>query len=340
MARSTPSRGRRTKAETDKEFSSVVDEVSEQAASRDPKLDEAAKARNTELRTAVEGLSVETVIKGISELSVNVTRALAELSTKMVAEVERLGAAREAVTLETQELERLHKIDVAATAIDQMVRDYQTQKAELEAEVTTQRAAWTEEQETRAREQKEFEDTLKKQRQRELDDYDYKKTQERKKASDKYEEEQRQLAKQNQDKQETLEKDWQQREASLREREEELAHLRREVEEFPARLKNQVDTAVAQAVKETQQRINQDMVLLRKDSEAERRLAEQQLAALKDALVRQTAEIEKLRQQTDDAKEQVQVIALKAIEGASGATALSHVNQIAIEQAKTRTTQS
>jgi len=133
---------------------------------------------------------------------------------------------------------------------------------------------------------------------------------------------------------------WQQREVALHEREDELARLRREVEELPARLKSQVDVAVAQAVKETQQRLNQDMVLLRKDSDNEKRLAEQQLAALKDALARQTAEVEKLRQQTDDAKQQVQVIALKAIEGASGATALSHVNQIAIEQAKTRTTQS
>jgi len=38
----------------------------------------------------------------------------------------------------------------------------------------------------------------------------------------------------------------------------------------------------------------------------------------------------------EEAKRQVQDIAVKAIEGASGAKALSHVNQIAIEQAKTR----
>jgi hypothetical protein len=37
-----------------------------------------------------------------------------------------------------------------------------------------------------------------------------------------------------------------------------------------------------------------------------------------------------------DAKQQVQDIALKAIEGASGSKALSHVNQIAMEQAKNR----
>jgi len=43
-----------------------------------------------------------------------------------------------------------------------------------------------------------------------------------------------------------------------------------------------------------------------------------------------------LEKQLADAKQQVQDIALKAIEGASGAKALSHINQIAMEQAKNR----
>ena len=45
------------------------------------------------------------------------------------------------------------------------------------------------------------------------------------------------------------------------------------------------------------------------------------------------------QKQLDEAKQQVQDIAVKAIEGASGARALSHVNQIAMEQAKTRSGQ-
>lgn len=44
-------------------------------------------------------------------------------------------------------------------------------------------------------------------------------------------------------------------------------------------------------------------------------------------------QIEALSQRVEEAKRQVQDIALKAIEGASGANALSHVNKIAMEQA-------
>jgi hypothetical protein len=40
--------------------------------------------------------------------------------------------------------------------------------------------------------------------------------------------------------------------------------------------------------------------------------------------------------QLAEAKQQVRDIAVKAIEGASGAKALSHINQIAMEQAKNR----
>jgi hypothetical protein len=61
---------------------------------------------------------------------------------------------------------------------------------------------------------------------------------------------------------------------------------------------------------------------------------------LEHTVARQSAEIEILHKQLEDAKRQVQDIAVKAIEGASGAKALSHVNQIAIEQAKTRLPQS
>jgi hypothetical protein len=53
-------------------------------------------------------------------------------------------------------------------------------------------------------------------------------------------------------------------------------------------------------------------------------------------MAQQTAQIASLQKQLDEAKRQVQEIAVKAVEGASGARALAHVNQIAMEQAKNR----
>jgi colicin import membrane protein len=340
MPRAVISRARRSKPEVEKEFSKVVDEAAEQKENTDSKTQELARLRQAEIQQAVDGISVEGVVQNLSNLGLDISKALAEISGKLVSEVERLTSIREAVALQTKELERLHKIDIAATAIDHLVLDYQSQKQTLEAEISAQREAWSAEELQRSREQKEYEENLKKQRQREVEDYEYKKTLERKKAQDKYEEETRVLEKKNKEKQEELEKSWKQRETALREREEEGTRLRKEVDEFPARLKMEVDAAVSNAVKSAEQRFEQERILLKKESESERRLAELQIRALQDQLARQSAEIEKQRAQVEDAKRQVQDIAIKAIEGASGAQALSHIDKIAMEQAKTRAPQS
>jgi colicin import membrane protein len=340
MPKAVISRARRSKPEVEKEFSRVVDEAEEQRENTDSKTQELARLRQAEIQQAVEGISVEGVVQNLSNLGLEISKALAEISGKLVFEVERLTSIREAVALQTKELERLHKIDIAATAIDHLVLDYQSQKHTLEAEISTQREAWSAEELQRAREQKEYEENLKKQRQREVEDYEYKKALERKKAQDKYEEETRVIEKKNKEKQEEIEKSWKQRETALREKEEEGARLRKEVDEFPARLKMEVDGAVSNAVKSAEQRFEQERILLKKESESERRLAELQIQSLQDQLARQSAEIEKQRAQVEDAKRQVQDIAIKAIEGASGAQALSHIDKIAMEQAKTRAPQS
>ena len=177
---------------------------------------------------------------------------------------------------------------------------------------------------------------LKKQRQREIDDYDYRKSLERKKAQDKYDEEVKLQERANKEKQETLEKSWREREATLKAAEEELKGLRKEAAEFPARLQRESEKAAAEATRVSEQKFEQSMLLLTKDSEGEKRMAELRIKALEENLTRQSAQMAALEKQLEEAKRQVQEIAVKAIEGASGARALTHINEIAMEQAKHR----
>jgi colicin import membrane protein len=339
MAKVTPSRKKITRAESDKEFENLDREEEKNRAVSNPKAEEMDRLRNQEIRQAVEGISVDAVVQKISGMGLEIAKSLSELSGKLVSEVEKLTTIREAVSLEQRELERLHKIDIVAASLDNMLQDYHSKKEELESEIASQRAAWEEEEISRAQGQKDFEDNLKKQRQRELEEYEYKKALERKKAQDKYEEEIRLLEKKDKEKQENLEKSWQQREAVLKEREAEWMQLKKEVDEFPTQLKEEVDAAVTAALKSAELRFEQQMTLLKKDGESEKRIAELQIQALKNAGERQAAEIAKLQTQIEEAKKQVQEIAVKAIEGASGAQALSQINKIAMEQAKTRAPQ-
>jgi hypothetical protein len=333
-------RPKRAKAEIQQEFSEIQDEIRAVRDSADAKADELARHKESDVRQAVEGLSVDGVVEQISKLGLDISRALSGISEKLVEEVNQLATLRAAVGLERQELDRLHKIDVAAIALDQLVQEYEKQKQQLEGEIATQRSVWEENVQTAERERKEQDDALKKQRQREIDDYEYKKSQERKRAQDKYDEEFRQREKENQERQQALDKAWSQREAALGEREEELSRLRKEAADFPTRLQREVQQATTLAAKEAKQQADQQALLLKKEAESDRRVAELQIKTLEDMVSRQNAQIADLQKQMDDAKKQVQEIAVRAIEGASGSKTLAHVNEIAMEQAKHRGPQS
>ena len=334
--RKAPARAKRSKAETETEFEEIREHAEDSRLAGDAKAAEALRMHEAMLRHSVEGLTVDAVVKNISELGLTVSRALADVSEKLTEEVRLLASVRDAVALERRELEQLHKIDIAVTALDQLVQDYNRKKEELESEIADQRAAWEDEFTRVGLERKEQEEALKKQRQREIEDYEYKKALERKKAQDKVEEDVRLLAKKNQETQEALEKDWLKRGTVLKEQEDELARLKSEVSTYPDKLSKETAAAEARARKDTEARLEHQILVLKKDAETEKRLADLSVKSLEDTLTRNAAYVATLEKQLADAKQQVQDIAVKAIEGASGARALTHINQIAMEQAKNR----
>jgi hypothetical protein len=331
-----PARAPRPKAEVQREFAAIEKQVEDARETADPKIAEVVRLHEKAVREAVDGVTVEAVVQRISGLGLDVSKALAGVAESLSAEVVLLASVREAVTLERKELERLHNIDTAATALDQLVRDYERRKQELEEGIAARIAEWESESERVDRERKEQEESLKKQRQRETEDFEYRKAQERKKAQDKHDEEIRLAEKRNLEKQESLEKNWALREAKLKESEEELVRLRKEASAFPVRLEAEAKSAAERARRETEARLEQEILVLKKDADTERRLGELRIHTLEDAVARDQTQIAGIEKQLADAKLQVQDIALKAIEGASGSRALSHINQIAMEQAKNR----
>jgi myosin heavy subunit len=331
----TPKRTRRTKAEVQQEFEAIQQEANDSVAIS-PKQSEFTKLHEQEIREAVNEVGIDSVAQKISNLNVEISKTLSDLSEKMMTEVNLLAKVREAIHLEKQELDRLHKIDVSLLAVDQLVEDYQSQKMALENEIEQTRTSWEEEQKLREKKTKEEEDSLKKNRQRENDDYEYKKNLERKKEQDKHEEDVRQRDKKNREQQENLEKNWKEREATLKAQEEELTQLRKEATSYPDKLKREIDKAVIDAIKQTEQRIAQEKTLLERDREMEKKVAELKIKALEETIAQQQAQITLLQSRLEDATRQVQDIAVKAIEGASGSKALGHINQIAMEQAKNR----
>ncbi|MEQ1613603.1 MAG: hypothetical protein ABL904_12685, partial [Hyphomicrobiaceae bacterium] len=186
------------------------------------------------------------------------------------------------------------------------------------------------------RERREQDEALKKQRHREAEDFEYKKVLERKKAQDKYDEEQRQTERRNAERQEALSKEWQLRETALKAQEDEVARLRAEVAEFPTRLARDTAAAVEETRRQVEAGFERQILILKKDAEAETRMTELRVKALEASLATSATQVAALEKQLAEAKQQVQDIAVRAIDGASGARALGHINQIAMEQAKNR----
>jgi colicin import membrane protein len=334
--RKAPARPKKTKAETEEEFELIAAEAAADKAARDYKSDAAGRARDIQIKEAVDGVSVDDIVQRLSGLGLEVSRSLADIAEKLADEVRLLAVVREAVALERRELEDLHKIDIAATSLDQLVEEHARQAQLLEAQIATRRATWQDEAAKAERDRKDQDEALKKQRQREADEYEYKKSQDRKKQQDKHDEDMRTLDKANREKQEKLEKEWLQRDASLKQREAAIGELETTVAGFDVRLAQAVDATDARVRRETAQQFEQQILVLTKDAAAEKRFAELQVKSLEQSLKQASAQTAALEKQLSDAKQQVQDIAVKAIEGASGSRALGHINQIAMEQAKNR----
>lgn len=336
MAKTATARTRRSKAEVQQEFEAIRKEAAAERETADARARDVATLHNAEVRQEVADVTVDAVVNDVSALGLRVSKALNDVSVQLVAEVERLTRVREAVEIEQRELQRLHKVDIVATALDQLVQDHEARKQAFQEEMAAARAEWESETADHERAAREYEESLRKQRQRENDEFEYRKALERKKAQDKYDEEQRLRDRQNREKQEALEKSWQEREAALKAGEDEIVQLRRDVEAFPGRLAQEVERAVGEVRKQAEQERQQQLLVVTKDAESDRRVAELRIRTLEETAARQADQLAALQRQLDQAKQQVQDIAVKAIEGASGARALEKVNQIAMEQARTR----
>ena len=331
-----PVRGRRPKADVQQEFEEIQSRVEAERESADAKAEEAARLRETEVRQAVEAVTVEAVVQRIAGLGLEIGKALAEVSGRLAEETQLLASLREAVALERKELDRLHKIDVAATALDQMVQDYAREKQRLEGEIAAaarrmgggiraggaraQGAGREPEEATAARDR----------RLRVQEDPGAQEGagQVRRRRAPGGEEERREAGNPG--------KGLEAARGGIEGAGGRTGAAQEGSRGFPGASPEGSTAAAEQARKETEARLEQQALVLRKDAESEKRLAELRVKTLEEAAARQQAQIAALEKQLAEAKQQVQDIAVKAIEGASGARALSHINQIAMEQAKNR----
>jgi len=334
-----------TKEEMLKAYNEVVARFQEKSAATSEKQLEAKKTSEASVVEKASSYTVESIIKGLANVNIYVGKALTDLSRELTAEANKLTEIREAIEVETKHLEELHDIRLAADTLANLIRDHAERKAAFEAEVEEQRSNFEAEVTLRRMERKKEEEAynlalkeseakLKKEREREREDYEYNLALARKKDKDSYEEQQVNLQKALKEERARQEQELSARESVVAVAEAELVELRGKVGSFPAELSVAVERAERETLQRAEARAKLEEQLRSKEAEGDKRVADLKIAALEESVKKQATEIEALTKKLEEANVQVQAIAVKAIEGASNARALSTINEIAMEQAK------
>jgi hypothetical protein len=286
------------------------------------------ESEEKELVVSVSRSSMDDIVKRLASLKLELVKSIDSLEEKLISEHKRFTELQQAVVLQSAALEEMYGIQAETGGLSALILAQRERKAAFEDEMEEKKLAfdadmsqrklqWKKEQDDFEATKKERDTQLKKERQREEEEYTYNLQMIRKKESDVYEAGKAELESELKEKKARVEKDLAERESALSSRENELQELRARVDEFPKELEK--------AVKETEKGITERLEfkykyqseLTAKDAEGEKKLNKQIIGALERKIAEQEEQIRQLTQKADDSIQQVQTIAVKAIEGAS-----------------------
>ena len=289
---------------------------------------EKKKQQEQDVVATASSMTTDHIVKNIADIKISIGQGLDMLEQRLVDEYRSLSELQSAIKIETTRLKELHEITVNADSLAALLlaqKEYKTRfeqemmdrKIKFESEMAEVKEFWDKEQECMEQGQRELKDSLKKTRMREEEEYAYALQLERKKDQDAYEAKRFALEKELVDKKEIFYKECAEREAILKSQEEDLKQMHNRVEQFPHELERAIrDTE--KATREQLERTYQYQIdLSAKEVDGERKLTQQMISSLQAKIKEQELFIKQLTQKTDEASNQVQEIALKALESSS-----------------------
>ena len=332
-----------TKQEMLKAYNRLLKELQEKKEVElkpEKKLEEKKKK---EVVQVADSLSSEGVVKGISNVKVEIGKMLTQISDKLDEEVNKFRGIQKAIAFKEKELEEVYEIEKSAATFaaliesqNQMRLEFESEmtakKEELKKEIETIRTGWYKEKKDHETRVKEQETEEQKRRNREKEEFTYTFDREKQLAKERFEDEKAKLEREMAFKKEQMERELVEREKAVAAREQELTELQNRVNTFP----KEMDSAVNKAVKETIERLNGEAgsreELLRKEFDGERNVLSTKINSAEKTIKEQGEQIAKLSLQMEKAYQKVQDIAVKAIEGSSDAKSLANLQHLLNEQ--------
>ena len=286
-------------------------------------------------------------IQNLEKLQRDFGGAVSRLSEQLIIEATQLELVRQEIAKERTELENLHELsEIEESTIDILLEQYQTSAKKFteklsqeqesnEQEIAELKQAWVKEQETHTRLIKTRNEDYRKSQQREKEEYQYNLDLERDLDEEKYEEEKQLKQKELAQTRQTLEKQWQEKEADIANQEQQYAEAKETVAAFAEQLRAKIKqgTEEGKGIGTYQAKVKAD--LRTKEIEGQKQNYQLRIDSLEQTINNQEARINKLSQQLDASLQQVQDLAVKAIEGTSNRNSFEAMKAIAMEQAKT-----
>ena len=297
----------------------------------------AADSSNTDILNTIESLQ---------QIKAGFGSAVSQLSEHLIAKATQSEQITQEIALLELELKNLHQLEIDESTLDLLIVQYQTDAEKFEREYEQQhqkdwqeiealKQTWAKEQETHAREIAARNESDRKNRQREQEEYQYNLDLERDLDEERYEQEKQLQQQKLAETRHLLEQQWQQKEAEIAKREQEQARIAALVAAFEEQLRNKIKQATEEGkgIGTHQAKVKAD--LRTKEIEGEKQNYQLRIDTLEQTIKHQAQRINKLSQQLDGSLQQVQDLAVKAIEGSANRNSFEAIKAIAMEQAKT-----
>lgn len=274
-----------------------------------------------ELVSKVSTDSSDSILTELSSLKSKTIKQIDNLSEQLLSEFEKLANLREAIILEQQHLQELYQINETANSLSALLQAQAEQKERFEQEmsqrkqdfeqdINSQKLHWQQQRAALEQDYKEQKELLSKTRKREEEEYNYTLELKRRKELDEYNNKHILIEKELSELKDHLLK----RETDLATKEQEYVSLKMQVDGMADKIKEAVHTAEELLRNQLLQQYDFEKQLTQKEYNGILQLKEQSIIYLEDKIKKQENTIQELTAKADNATQQVQSIACRALD--------------------------
>jgi len=269
--------------------------------------------------------TIDNIIKNLSELQLDFSGNLEDWSSTLSDESEKFNELKDAIKVESERLERLREVKLAADALYLLKEEHQTRLKALEEQFEKSfkdideekiqlKADWKKEQEQFDIQVKEEDSNIEKERIKEKEKHQYDWERLQKIEKDKYEEDKKLLERSLAETDATKQKQWKEREEKLLTQQKEYEESKQKIAEFDQKLKEETKQETDKAASEVSKEIKAKQELIAKEEEANEQISQHQIQTLEATIQKNEEEVTRLTEKYNQAIGQIQELSTKALD--------------------------